>query len=140
MATTGGSFPFGLRGEAGTAPFAEGSRIIPADLDNRMITTIRNIALRTFRVSPIRPLDLTPPRGGRNTASERKVIGEQAPEHERVTEQLCCRPVAGCFDEAVELVVSYRELRDLKGMELDLMDRSFPVIWVPERIVGSHQE
>jgi hypothetical protein len=48
--------------------------------------------------------------------------------------------VAGCFDEAAELIVGYRELRDFERIELNFMHRTLTVGGIPARVFRSHQE
>src|SRR3954453_19877896 len=83
--------------------------------------------LRALGVTPIRALDLAPPRRLRRGPRGGKVIGQETCEHERPAEALGCGRVAGGPDKCRELLVRDGHRIDPEALDVDLAHRSFAI-------------
>ena len=74
--------PLSLGGKPSADPFGVGHGIEPRHVDNRMVTSVGQIALRALGMAPVGTEHLTPPFGTHYASGLVEFVGKVAGEHE----------------------------------------------------------
>ncbi len=130
-AAPGGALPLGLGREPSAAPTAVRLGVVPADMDNRVIEHVEICGVRPGRMPPVGALDLAPPWRCSNSPRRREVVGQQPAEHEGPLVSFGERGVAGVVTECGEVGVGHGRRSDRERRQPDLVNRAFPVGFVP---------
>ena len=143
-AAAGRELPLGLARQPSAGPLAIGAGIVPADVDDGMVSSVVDSRSGPFGCRPVRAGDFDPPghaRGLPEHMSACSRIGlQEHGEHRRGTQSLCRCDESGVGDEPGEIVVRHACRRDVEFGEVDPVTWSLPIggMTVAERI--SHIE
>src|SRR5918994_1602543 len=141
-AAAGGELPFGLGRQAGAGPFTKGHRIVPGDVDDRVLAALVCRRARPFRGVPAGAADGQPPRcrACRPCYLHRAVARDELVEDERPAEALGLGDIPGGADEGGEALVADGMAVEMVGADRDLAHGSFAVGREATGVVGAHQE
>ena len=133
-------FPLGFGQQALVCPGAIGPGIRPGNMDDRMITAVVKRGMRSFRMSPIRSVNLAPPRSLDHRLGGREVVRQQPCEDEGPAEPLGLGRVSGRLDEFGEVLVGDGKAVNPEGVDRHLAHRPLAVARIDPGIVAATEE
>src|SRR4029077_4929484 len=139
-AAAGGHLPLGLVREAAAGPGAAGFRVVPGNVDDRVVEAALEVGMRALGVGPVGAEDLAPPGRAGDPPGRFEIVREKAGEDEAPARPLGLGAVAGGRRELGPAAVGDGGLVDPEGRQVDLADRALAVLGEAVGVLGPHQE
>src|SRR3954447_23769161 len=136
-----GILPLRFSGKSLFAPGAERLRIVPGDVDNRIVPTFTNVRPWTFGCIPLCAAHLAPPwRTGDGVLNEfcAALFPNMQPEYEGPAESFSFGLVTGLKNKFGEHGVRYRVTIDQERAKRDVANRSLSVSRKAFRVFRAH--
>ncbi len=136
-------FPFSFGGECFACPLGIGGRIIPTDVNHRMVSKFSDVRARTSRFAPVRLFDLRPPMHSDHCPEALAFalgLGDLPHENDGPPECFSLGQVSGFLDEGFEFRVGHAATIDPILVQFEFPDWAFAVACPAFRTLRAHPE